>query len=212
MINSGRAAEARASGRLTRIVFTVAVSACAAVAIVAPRHALALVAQEQVITSSPGGQQDRLAGFLEQYVNWAKATEAEGQERGVPLTPEQLELAVQLGIKHPEKVRLVFVDVVPFPIHDAQMRDAATQMGFIGPGVINNAQAFGYTIWVRKDFVLDRPSLAHELVHVEQIERSASFGSYAKAYMLELLNFGHEKMPLELEAYQANKKFSSEGR
>ncbi len=92
------------------------------------------------------------------------------------------------------------------------MRDAATQMGFIGPGVINNAQAFGYTIWVSKDFVLDRPSLAHELVHVEQIERSASFGSYAKNYMLELLSFGHEKMPLELEAYQANKKFSSEGR
>ncbi|WP_433933295.1 hypothetical protein [Brevundimonas diminuta] len=129
-----------------------------------------------------------------------------------PLSPEQLELAVQIGIKHPEKVRLVFVDAIPFPMHDAQMREAGERMGFTGPGVINNAQAFGYTIWVRKDFVLDRPRLAHELVHVEQIERSASFESYARNYMLELLSFGHEKMPLELEAYRANEKFPATGR
>lgn len=171
-----------------------------------------MVAQEQVAASNQARAQDGLSGFLEKYVEWAKTVEADGEERGAPLSPEQLELAVQIGIKHPEKVRLVFVDAVPFPIHDAQMREAGARMGFTGPGVINNAQAFGYTIWVRKDFVLDWPRLAHELVHVEQIERSASFESYARNYMLELLSHGHEQMPLELEAYRANEKFPAKGR
>ena len=147
------------------------------------------------------------AGFLGKYVDWARSIEAEGQQRGIPLTRNQIELAKEIGIKRPENVRLIFVESVPFPTHDEDMRKAGEALGFIGPGIINNAQAFGYTIWIRNGFTLDRPKLAHELVHVQQIERSGNFAQYAKQYMMELGTYGHNDMPLELEAYQANEKY-----
>jgi hypothetical protein len=149
----------------------------------------------------------RYADFLANYAAWAKNVEAEGMERGTPLSAEQIELASQIGIKHPENVRLVFVDAVPFPTNDEVMRRIGEKLGFIGPGVTNNAQAFGYTIWVRDGFTLDRPSLAHELVHVAQIERSEGFDAFVKRYMMELLERGHADMPLETEAYEANQAY-----
>ena len=77
----------------------------------------------------------------------------------------------------------------------------------LGISVRDNAQAFGYTIWVRDGFTLDRPSLAHELVHVAQIERSEGFDAFVKRYMMELLEHGHADMPLEAEAYEANQAY-----
>ena len=149
------------------------------------------------------------ADFLRRYVDWANRIEIEGQRSGLPLSGKQIELAKQIGIKHPEKVRLVFVDKVPFPDDDEDMRKVGEALGFIGPGVINNAQAFGYTIWVRNGYTLDRPKLAHELVHVQQIERSGNFGEFVFQYMMQLREHGHYDMPLEIEAYAANEEYKS---
>lgn len=154
-----------------------------------------------------GEEADPYAEFLGKYIDWASSIETEGQQRGTPLTSEQIELAREVGINRPQDVRLIFVDTVPFPTDDEAMRKVGEDLGFIGPDVINNAQAFGYTIWVRNGFTLDRPSLAHELVHVAQIERSANFGAYVKQYMMELLEHGHTEMPLEIEAYKANQRY-----
>ncbi|MBH0112499.1 hypothetical protein I5E68_05980 [Novosphingobium sp. YJ-S2-02] len=150
---------------------------------------------------------DPYAGFIAKYTEWARRIEAEGMERGTPLTTQQIALASEIGIEHPENVRLVFVDAVPFPADDEDMRETGESLGFIGPDIINNAQAFGYSIWVREGYSLDRPSLAHELVHVAQIERSASFREYVSRYMSELLEYGHRNMPLEVEAYEANRRY-----
>lgn len=171
----------------------------------APMPAFGEGAQDEAQVS--GEQADARAEFLTKYAAWAKGIEAEGQARGTPLTAEQTELARQVGIAHPEKVRLVHVETVPFPTHDEAMRKMGESLGFIGPGITNNAQAFGYTIWVRDGFTLDRPSLAHELVHVAQIERSANFDAYVQRYMRELQTYGHARMPLEVEAYEANRTY-----
>ncbi|UNU42132.1 hypothetical protein EAO27_04935 [Sphingopyxis sp. YF1] len=105
-------------------------------------------------------------------------------------------------------MRLVFVDEVPFPTDNPEIKLAGEKFGFIGPGITNNAQAFGYSVWIRNGFSLDRPRLAHELVHVMQIERSTGFAAYARQYVSELLQYGHEKSPLELEAYEANRRYA----
>lgn len=197
--------------RRTGLRAVVSAGAAIAVALLATDPAFASAGQGEAGKQAPAGQDDPYGDFLANYVEWARSIEAEGQERGTPLTSNQIELASQLGIEHPEKVRLVFVDAVPFPTEDAKMRAIGETLGFIGPGVTNNAQAFGYTIWVRNGFTLDRPGLAHELVHVEQIERSSSFGGYVMQYMQELLEYGHADMPLELEAYEANARYAPDG-
>ncbi|MXP10357.1 hypothetical protein [Pseudoblastomonas halimionae] len=192
---------------LRRSGIRTALSACAlfAAGMLSACHTLA----DERIASSQDEQRNAAAAFLAKYVAWAKLIEVQGQERGVPLTPAERRLAAEVGIARPDKVRLVYVDAVPFPADDPEMRAVGESMGFIGPGVINNAQAFGYTIWVRRGFTLDTPLLAHELVHVAQIERSASFGAYAERYMRELMEFGHTGMPLEIEAHEANRKYAA---
>lgn len=162
-------------------------------------------AQGNIVLAS---QEEFLSKFMAYYVKWAEGVEARGQAAGTPLDPDQARLAAEVGIKHPEKVRIVFVDEVPFPTENPEIKLAGEKFGFIGPDIVNNAQAFGYTIWVRKGFTLDRPRLAHELVHVMQIERSTNFASYAGQYISDLARYGHEKSPLELEAYEANRKYA----
>lgn len=161
--------------------------------------------QDRIVSAS---QDEFLGIFMAYYVKWAEGVEARGQAAGTPLDPDQARLAAEIGIKHPEKVRIVFVDEVPFPTENPEIKLAGEKFGFVGPGIVNNAQAFGYTIWVRNGFTLDRPRLAHELVHVMQIERSSSFAAYVGQYVSELIQYGHEKSPLELEAYEANRRYA----
>lgn len=146
--------------------------------------------------------------ILPQYIDWAGDTEVAGLQLGEPLSAAQLALAAEIGIKQPEKVRLVYVDAVPFPYHNPMLKLVGEATGFIGEGIINNAQVFGYSIYVRKDYQLDTPKLAHELVHVLQIER-ASLEQVITQHFADLLKYGYDNAPLELEAYAANKRYSN---
>lgn len=148
------------------------------------------------------------AFILPQYIDWASDTEVAGLQLGDPLSAEQLALAAEIGIKQPEKVRLVYVDVVPFPYHNPMLKLVGEATGFIGDGIINNAQVFGYSIYVRNDYPLNTPRLAHELVHVLQIER-ASLEQVITRHFADLLTYGYDNSPLELEAYEANKTYSN---
>lgn len=195
------------SQTLKAAVLAAVAAACAALA--GPANA---EAGQDVEANRPaaGEASSPYATFLANYVEWVRTIEIEGQARGIALTPKQIELATRIGIEHPEKVRLVYVDEIPFPSEDPQMRKIGEELGFVGPGITNNAQAFGYTIWVRNGFDLTWPLLAHELVHVQQIERNASFGAFVEKYMKQLIAHGHENMPLEVEAYEANRIHASQ--
>ena len=82
-------------------------------------------------------------------------------------------------------------------------------LGFIGEGIINNAQAFGYSIYVRNGYELNRPKLAHELVHVLQIERS-NLDQVITQHFSGIAEFGYDKAPLEVEAFKANKQYAAD--
>lgn len=143
---------------------------------------------------------------LPQYIAWASETEAAGLSLGQPLDEKQLVIAKEIGIKHPEQVRLVYVDEVPFPRDNIVLRLVGEALGFIGEGIVNNAQVFGYSIYVRKGYPLTIPSLAHELVHVLQIERS-SLEQVITQHFADLVQYGYDNSPLEVEAFQANEKY-----
>ncbi len=146
--------------------------------------------------------------LLPQYIDWAYETDRKGLEIGAPLDEKALSLAYDIGIEHPEKIRLVYVDEVPFPHDNFALRTLGEVLGFIGEGIVNNAQAFGYSIYIRKGYDLTRPKLAHELVHVLQIERS-SLDRVTTQHFTDLAEYGYEKAPLEVEASEANIKYSA---
>ena len=126
--------------------------------------------------------------LLPQYIEWAHETDKKGQEIGTPLNEKELLLAAEIGIKHPEKVRIVYVDEVPYPYENYVLKVFGEAVGLVGEGIINNAQVFGYSIYTRKDFELNRPKLAHELVHVLQIER-ASLDSVVTQHFFDMAEY-----------------------
>ncbi|GGP60245.1 hypothetical protein [Shewanella saliphila] len=147
--------------------------------------------------------------LLPQYIDWAYETDKQGLESGSPLNPQELSLAKNIGIQNPEKVRIVYVDEVPFPYENFALKTLGEALGFIGEGIINNAQVFGYSIYVRNGYELNRPKLAHELVHVLQIERT-SLDHIITKHFSDLAEYGYDKAPLEVEAFKANKEYASD--
>lgn len=147
--------------------------------------------------------------LLPQYIDWASETDEKGLDTGIPLDSRELLLASDIGIEHPEKVRLVYVDEIPFPYENFALKTLGEALGFIGEGIVNNAQVFGYSIYIRNGYELSRSRLAHELVHVRQIERS-SLDKIITQHFSDLAVYEYEKTPLEAEAFDANKKYSSD--
>ncbi|MBT3137315.1 hypothetical protein KL866_19905 [Alteromonas sp. ALT199] len=147
--------------------------------------------------------------LLPQYIEWAHETDQKGLKAGISLNEKERLLASEIGIKHPEKVRIVYVDQVPYPYENLALKIFGEAVGLIGEGIINNAQVFGYSIYARRDFVLNRPKLAHELVHVLQIER-ASLDEVVTQHFFDMAQYGYDKAPLEVEAAEANKAYSAD--
>ncbi len=147
--------------------------------------------------------------LIPQYVDWAYETERKGLDSGVPLNSRELALAAEIGIKKPENVRIVHFDEVPFPHENFALKTLGEALGFIGEGITNNAQAFGYSIYVRNGYELNRPKLAHELVHVLQIERS-NLDQVITQHFSDIAEFGYDKAPLEVEAFKANKQYAAD--
>jgi len=147
--------------------------------------------------------------LLPQYIEWARETDQKGLNDGVPLNEKERLLASEIGIKHPEKVRIVYVDQVPYPYENFVLKVFGEAVGLVGEGIVNNAQVFGYSIYARKDFVLNKPKLAHELVHVLQIERT-SLDDIVTQHFFDMAEYGYDKAPLEVEAVTANEKYSTD--
>ncbi|MEP1552960.1 MAG: hypothetical protein ABJJ44_15310 [Paraglaciecola sp.] len=147
--------------------------------------------------------------LLPQYIDWAYETDRQGLESGTPLNAQELFLANDIGIQNPEKVRIAYVDEVPFPYENFALKILGEALGFIGEGIINNAQVFGYSIYVRNGYELNRPKLAHELVHVLQIERT-SLDHVITQHFSDLAEYGYDKAPLEVEAFKANNEYASD--
>lgn len=145
--------------------------------------------------------------LLPQYISWAHETDVKGLDIGTQLEEQELLLATEIGIQNPEKVRIVYVEEVPFPYENFALKVLGEALGFVGEGIVNNAQVFGYSIYVRTGYELDKPKLAHELVHVLQIER-ASLEAIITQHFSDLAQYGYENAPLEVEAFKANQKYS----
>ncbi len=88
--------------------------------------------------------------LLPQYIDWAYETDRKGLEIGTPLDEKERLLASEIGIVHPEKVRIIYVDEVPFPYENFALKVFGEAVDLIGEGIINNAQVFGYSIYARK--------------------------------------------------------------
>ena len=129
--------------------------------------------------------------------DWAAEQEKSILREGVPLSEEEALDAVAIGVREPQRIRLLRVEAVPMPTHP-QLRAAAETIHFLSPET--RGLALQYGILLRWDCWRERPLIAHELVHVRQYERLGGITPFLRQYLLECLTIGYANAPMELEA------------
>ena len=146
-----------------------------------------------------------LEALLPSASQWFAHMEADALQRGEPLNLQELGFTKTIGIKLPEKIRLLKVDAIPHPA-DSALAYAAEQIGLSGVNTVG--RTFRYGIYVRSDRWRDIEIVAHELAHTHQYERLGGILPFLRQYVSECRAFGYSNSPLELEAKAIEKRLT----
>ena len=164
---------------------------------------LGCVNRDEIYANPPEELVQQVNGLLSLAEDFVLAKEKEAIEKGIPLTSYQLEVAKKIGLKHPEKVRIYYVNKLPFP-SDPTLAALARKYGYSSP--MMGAYTYGYGIWMKKAAKGDRELMSHELIHVRQAEQLGLM-EQTKQYLMQLFIYGYAKAPMELEAYSEASKY-----
>ena len=102
-----------------------------------------------------------------------------------------------VGVRGPERVRLLALPCVPTPT-DLTLKTAVAAIQFLTPAT--RGLALRYGIFVRSDCWGERRLIAHELVHTAQYERLGGIRPFLRQYLTECLTVGYPAGPMEQEA------------
>ena len=129
---------------------------------------------------------------------WMQRQERRILSEGVPLNAAQTADARALGIREPERVRVLVVDRVPLPGGSGLARTVGRLTGMLSHETAG--MAIGHGVFLRQSLQHDRRLLAHELVHVRQYERQGGPRPFLRQYLRECLAVGYFSAPMEEEA------------
>ncbi len=135
--------------------------------------------------------------LLPKAIGWAEDQERKILAGGVPLSSEEMGLAMRMGVHLPERVRIQMVAQFPRP-EDHDLFEFAERAGFFSPGM--HGLTLGHGIFLRNGFRANR-LVSHECRHVHQYERYGSIGAFLRDYLNQIDRFGYSNAPLEIDAY-----------
>jgi len=128
---------------------------------------------------------------------WVGAHERKILRLGVPLTDGELADASLMGVKHPEKIRLMKVDHIPL-LNGALVKIASRIIPAISVNTVGLSLRYG--IYVRSRHWRNRSLIAHECVHTGQYERMGGISKFLRAYFTQCIETGYPDAHLEQEA------------
>lgn len=137
-----------------------------------------------------------LPAILPKALAWAQAKSTWAVGEGIPLGPDLQALARRVGVQRPEEIRVLEQAHLPKP-DDAQLQLAVFATGLLGANM--TALTLGYGIIVCQH--CGTPELlSHNFRHVYQFEQAGSLDSFLTDYIGQVIEFGHDQAPLELDA------------
>lgn len=139
--------------------------------------------------------------FLGYVTRWIEAQERRILAEGTPLPERTLEDARRIGVREPERVRLLRVVKVPHP-GGAFLDVLARCVGM--PSDTTAGLTARYGIFICASQWGDRRLVAHELAHTAQYERLGGIRPFLRQYLTECLTVGYDRAALELEAIEAS--------
>ncbi|HET9652355.1 MAG TPA: hypothetical protein VFP36_09195 [Usitatibacter sp.] len=149
--------------------------------------------------ASPAGPNisAQLPALAPRAIAWAEQQSAMVAKSGVALTPAQQQLARRVGVREPQRIRLLVVDRFPLP-EEAEVRAAAMRIGLARPTIIG--LTLGHSVMVRRGYERDARLLSHELRHVSQYEARGGIAPFLAQHLKDLAQFGYEDSPFEVDA------------
>lgn len=150
-----------------------------------------------LLDNPPSSVQSEIQRFLPRVVAWYNQVESELLPKGRQLTAQELAFAIRLGIKEPNRIRVVVLDKFPLP-DDAELRSKAEGYGMGSKA--EGARMNGYVIMMKPWAAESKSVISHELVHISQQERLGR-EAFIRRYLIEMEIMGYDRSPLELDAY-----------
>jgi hypothetical protein len=138
---------------------------------------------------------DQFEAILPLAAEWAQKQEQLILREGAPLSPKEIADARAVGVREPERVRVLLVDEIPAP-PDALLKAATAEFFPEAPSGLT----LDHGIFIRRDCRTDRHLVVHELVHTSQYERLGGIAPFLRDYLTECASFGYRNAPLEREA------------
>ena len=140
---------------------------------------------------------NQLEDLLPLAAQWAADQERRVLCEGVRLSETELADAIAIGVRNPERVRLLRVENIPVPGHQ-MLKAAAASINFLTAAP--SGLALEYGIFIRSDHWRARELIAHELVHTAQYQRLGGIKPFFQTYIFQCATVGYRNAPLELEA------------
>jgi len=150
---------------------------------------------------------EQLEQLLPLAAQWAMEQQQRVLCQGVPLSKDELADAKAIGVRNPERVRLLRIDSIPVPAHP-MLKAAAASINFVTAAPRGLALENG--IFVRADHWRDRELIAHELAHTAQYQRLGGVIPFLETYIGQCATVGYQQAPLELEATAAAARICAE--
>lgn len=144
-----------------------------------------------------------LAVLFPLLYKWAEDQEQFILQNGMMLDDDQIMDAVDAGVRHPDRVRLLKVIKIPGPTNP-ELLQAIRNSGLISASTIGLTLRYG--IFIRADYWGNRKLTVHELAHTMQYERFGSLEAFLQQYLHECFTYGYPLAPLELEAVKVQKE------
>jgi hypothetical protein len=138
-----------------------------------------------------------LPALLPRAIAWAEARSRSAQAEGVPLDGAGQSLARSVGVRNPEKIRVIVVDEMPLP-NELELRAAALLAGLLAPDTLG--LTLGYAVFIRRGHQTRMRLLSHEFRHVYQYESAGTIASFLSVYLQEIVAYGYVSAPSELDA------------
>ncbi len=130
---------------------------------------------------------------------WAEWQERRILRLGSPLSPAALEDAKRMGVKAPERIRIMEVERIPF-FNGPLVTLASRFLPAVSASTAGLSLRYG--IYLRKSIAGNRRLLAHECAHTAQYERSGGIEEFLERYLTECFELGYSASPLEREAVE----------
>lgn len=129
-------------------------------------------------------------------IDWARSQSEIILQTGSPLGLGMQSLAREMGVTHPERIRIDFVESIPLP-DDEELLSIASSLGLLRHEV--TSLTLGYGVYIRSGMENIR-LLTHEFRHIQQYEQYDSIDAFLEQYFHQMMTVGYQDAPLEIDA------------